>query len=239
MQVLEKVWAFSLEQESRFLLYEIIYERRDSRSPLNKESRLILMQSIDGLYRTMESQESIKRMTQRRGGEEVVPLAIFTPNENYIVAVYQGGLSPYDILIKYRQRTKDNKWSRIRTPKHIHWAVDMLTKTYSNRELTQQFLDFLIGVWAETISIKTEEARAEALDIDLLLNAHRKEVKKYKELNEYGEYRIEFLILLAKLLMIQERTNREDAYMFGRLLQKLRKGEDIFSIISTATLTRR
>ncbi|HEV2706195.1 MAG TPA: hypothetical protein VGV59_09740 [Pyrinomonadaceae bacterium] len=187
----------------------------------------------------MSSQELIELMTHRRGGQRVVPLAVFTPNENYIVAVYQGSLSPYDILIKYRQRTKDNRWSYIRTPKHIHWAADMLTKTYSNRELTGQFLDFLIRIWSQTVSIKTEEARAEALNIDLLLNVHLQEVERYKELDEYGEYRIEFLILLAKLLMIQEKTNREDAYMFGRLLQKLREGNDIFSIISTATLTRR
>lgn len=178
-------------------------------------------------------------MTHRREGEVVIPLTVFTPSESYIVAVYQGSISPYDILIKYRQRTNDNRWSHIRTPKHIHWAADMLTKIYADRELTQQFLDFLIGVWSETASIKTEEARAEALDIDLLLNTHRREIEKYKGLNEYGEYSVEFLILLAKLLMIQEKTNREDAYMFGRLLQKLRKGEDIFSIISTATLTRR
>jgi hypothetical protein len=187
----------------------------------------------------MANQELTKLMTHRRKGEIVVPLAVFTPNESYVVAVYQGGLSPYDILIKYRQRTKDNRWSHIRTPKHIHWAADMLTKIYADRELTQQFLDFLIGIWNETASIKTEEARSEALDIDLLLNNHREEIEKYKELNKYGEYSVEFLILLAKLLMIMEKTNYEGAYMFGRLLQKLREGEDIFSIISTATLTRR
>jgi len=187
----------------------------------------------------MANQELTKLMTHRREGVVVVPLAVFTPNESYIVAVYQGSLSPYDILIKYRQRTKDNRWSHIRTPKHIHWAADMLTKNYADRKLTQRFLDFLIGVWNETVSIKTEEARAEALDIDRLLNSHRQEIETYKGLDEYGEYSIEFLILVAKLLMIQEKTNREDAYMFGRLLQKLREGEDIFSIISTATLTRR
>lgn len=178
-------------------------------------------------------------MTHRRGGNLIIPLAVLTPNENYIVAIYQGSLSPYDILIKYRQKTKGNKWSHIRTPKHIHWAADMLTKIYSNRELTQQFLDFLIGIWSRTVAIKTEEARTEALKIELLLHAYRQEVEKYKELDEYGEYSVEFLILLARLLMIQEKTNREDAYMFGRLLQKLRAGEDIFSIISTATLNGR
>ena len=187
----------------------------------------------------MDNQKLIELMTHRRKGEVVVPLAVFTPNENYILAVYQGSLSQYDILIKYRQRSRDNRWSHIRTPKHIHWAADMLTKTNSAQELTQQFLDFLMRIWTETISIKNEQARAAALNIDVLLNSHQQEIKKYKKLGEYGEYPIEFLILLAKLLMIQEKTNYEGAYMFLRLLQKLRDGQDTFSIISIATLTRR
>jgi len=35
--------------------------------------------------------------------------------------------------------------------------------------------------------------------------------------------------------MIQEKTNRADAYMFKNLLEALKKGEDIFSIVSIAT----
>ena len=37
------------------------------------------------------------------------------------------------------------------------------------------------------------------------------------------------------LLMYQEKTNREDAYMFGKILTSLLKEEiDIFSIVSIA-----
>ena len=35
--------------------------------------------------------------------------------------------------------------------------------------------------------------------------------------------------------MVQEKTNLKTAYMFKKLLEKLRKNEDIFSIVSTAT----
>jgi hypothetical protein len=186
----------------------------------------------------MEGQDLVQRMTHRRKGQLFVPLVVFTPNENYIVAVYQGSLSTYDIIIRYRQKIKNNKWSGVRTPRHIHWAVDILTKLYANRELTQQFLDFLIGVWNETVGIKTEEARTEALNIDLLLNPHRQEIEQYKELDEHGEYSIEFLILLAKLLMIMEKTNYEGAYMFGNLLKMLRDGQDIWAIVSSAARSR-
>ncbi len=60
-------------------------------------------------------------------------------------------------------------------------------------------------------------------------------IKQYQSVSRFGEYRIEFLILLAKLLMIQEKTNMPGAYMFRKLLEALKKGEDIFSIVSIAT----
>jgi len=64
-------------------------------------------------------------------------------------------------------------------------------------------------------------------------------IEHYKELSEKGEYSIKFLILLAKLLMMQEKTNLETAYMFKKLLKTLHDGGDIFSAVSTATHTGR
>ncbi len=52
----------------------------------------------------------------------------------------------------------------------------------------------------------------------------------------YGEYNIKFLLLLAKLLMLQEKTNYPEGELFQTLLKKLKDGEDIFSILQTATL---
>jgi len=61
------------------------------------------------------------------------------------------------------------------------------------------------------------------------------EIEKYHLLNNKGEYSIKFLILLAKLLMMQEKTNKEDAYMFKNLLKALKEGKSIFKIVSIAT----
>ena len=57
---------------------------------------------------------------------------------------------------------------------------------------------------------------------------------RYKQLIN-GEYSIKFLILLAKLLMIQEKTNYHEAYMFKNLLEQLKTHQDLYKIISTAT----
>ena len=76
----------------------------------------------------------------------IEPLTIIEVNDTYILAVYQGSLSEYDLLIRYRQRDKSTKsgWSRIRTPKHIHWAVDAIIKMQHNDKETKKFLHSML-----------------------------------------------------------------------------------------------
>ncbi|GAB4127964.1 MAG: hypothetical protein Fur0015_01670 [Ignavibacteriales bacterium] len=181
---------------------------------------------------------SLPSMTYRRNGQEHIPLKIFNVNGSYLLAIYQGSLSEYDLLIKYRQKEGDN-WSKIRTPKHIHWAVDILIKMSLERDKTKEFLDFLIDYWNNNVSpLKSENERNSLLSDDLL-NEVNNEAIQYAELSEKGEYSIKFLLLIAKLLMFQEKTNLNTAYMFKNLLEALKDGEDIFKIVSIATHNRR
>lgn len=149
--------------------------------------------------------------------------------ENYIIGVYKGELSNFDILIKYKEK-QGNKWSRIRTPKHIHWAVDMLIKRYNNSDNTQKLIQFLINKWDGLVGIKSEQEQKTVLNNVMTIPIP----DELKQLN-YGIYSIEFLFRLAFLLMIQEKTNREDAYMFKNLLKALLEQKDLFKIISIAT----
>jgi hypothetical protein len=168
------------------------------------------------------------------------PLAIFPVNGSYILAVYQGSISEFDLLLRYRQKDLSAKsgWTRIRTPKHIHWAVDVLLKMASNKRETEKFLDFLLTFWQTKVSpIKTESERDFLLSRAILDDVSR-ESKAYEKLAEKGEYSVKFLLLVAKLLMFQEKTNNHDAYMFKELLQALRDGKDIFKIVSVATHRR-
>jgi len=184
-------------------------------------------------------EEIKKRMLFRSKDKIIKPLKIFMPSGNIILAVYRGSFSKYDILLRYRQIGKKEKLSRIRTPKHIHWAVDILTKMHKSKRKIKSFLDFLIEIWNQTTPIKSAKERKKILDAKNLLKAHKDKIEEYKSLSNFGEYNIEFLILLAKLLMIQEKTNRPDAYMFRKLLEALKKGEDVFSIVSKATYGRK
>jgi len=178
--------------------------------------------------------ELLPVMEFKRKGEIIAPLAVFPVNSHFVIGVYQGSITEYDILIKYRQKNGE-KWSRIRTPKHIHWAVDIMIKMHFDPKTTKSFLDFLLGIWDKTKGIKTDSERREVLRIENLSESNKDNSSPYNKLGGRGEYSISFLVLLARLLMIQEKTNLERAYMFKGLLEELKKNRDIFSIISKAT----
>jgi hypothetical protein len=95
-------------------------------------------------------------MTFNKLSEIIKPLFVIEINGTYILAAYQGAISDYDVLIKYRQK-HDNKWSRIRTPKHIHWAVDILIKMHEDPNKTKEFLNCLLEMWQKTLPIKMKE----------------------------------------------------------------------------------
>jgi hypothetical protein len=177
----------------------------------------------------------LPKMNFRKKGVEYCPIKVFKVNDRTVIAIYKGALSELDILIKYRQLLNDGKWSAIRTPKHIHWTVDILMKMQAYKDLTSEFLDFFIDIWNNTKPIKNEKER-QSLDLEKLLNLSEEEIEKFKDLSKKGQYSVRFLILLAKLLMLQEKTNREDAYMFKKVLTGLKNQEDLFKILSAATL---
>ena len=162
------------------------------------------------------------------------PLCVIPINGTYILGIYKGTLSDFDILLRYRQK-EGEKWSRIRTPKHIHWAVDMLIKHYSEPHETDLLLDSLLKQWEQTVPLESKEAQEYLLSSERLLDDVNDEAMKYNNLAGKGEYSVKFLILIAKLLMVQEKTNRHDAYMFKNLLEKLKEHRNIFEIVSTAT----
>ncbi|WP_417861416.1 hypothetical protein [Winogradskyella sediminis] len=177
--------------------------------------------------------DSIPHMVSR--GKE--PLKVFKVNSTYILGVYKGSLSEFDLLLKYRQKDDASRtgWSRIRTPKHIHWAVDVLIKMNEEYEKTNEFLKFLIEYWnEEVVPIKSIIEQNNLLS-DALLIEIEEESKSYTALADKGEYSVKFLLLIAKLLMFQEKTNLHTAYMFKNLLVSLKEGKDIFKIVSIAT----
>lgn len=57
-------------------------------------------------------------------------------DETYMVYVFKGSLSKNDIVIKYSKAGK-----RMRTPKHIHWVIDVLLKEKKNNNYVITFIE--------------------------------------------------------------------------------------------------
>jgi len=158
----------------------------------------------------------------------------FSVNGHFVVGIYQGTLSEFDIIVKYKQLI-NNEWTRPRTPKHVHWAVDILIKQNTAPEDTEKFINLLLKYWDNIKPFKNKKDRDDFLNAEKLKNEINNEAVNFQQLEKKGEYSVKFLLLLAKLLMHQEKTNNKNAYMFKNLLEKLKNKPDIFSIISLAS----
>ncbi|RPJ97230.1 hypothetical protein CW357_00740 [Rummeliibacillus sp. TYF005] len=152
-------------------------------------------------------------------------------NQKYVLAIFPGRLSKNDYLIKYREFV-NGKESRLRTPKHIHWVTDLLIKKECKPKLTNELINALLYSWNNSSSISNLNKNS----IVKILKSSKviSNIDYYSKLSKYGYYDIEFLIILAELLAVQEKTNNTSAFMFRHILEKSLTN-DLFSIISTAT----
>ena len=148
----------------------------------------------------------------------------------YLLSVFPGSLSANDILLKYKDIPNN---TRFRTPKHIHWVVDLLIKKERDPILTNQLLTTFRNSWNNTVglSIRNYNAITNVLNNSIVLS----NLTQFNQLNQYGYYSVEFLSILMELLIVQEKTNNPNAYMVGNIIDNLLNNHDLFSIISTAT----
>lgn len=166
-----------------------------------------------------------------RGRGRLVAFKEFRLRNGTIIGVFQGsyGNNPdLDIVVKYQERGK-----RVRTPKHIHWAIDLLIKKEHRAELVKALVHYLIAMWdeIEPFSTKADQQRCE------LRFTNPENLAAYEELDNYGEYPVEFIGHVIELMMLEEKTGNHDAFMFKGVLEAIRDDKEIFEIVSRATYT--
>ena len=84
----------------------------------------------------------------------------------------------------------------------------MLIKHYSEPHETDLLLDSLLNQWEQTVPLESKEDQEHLLSPERLLADVNDEAEKYNKLADKGEYSVKFLVLIAKLLMVQEKTSR-------------------------------
>ena len=155
---------------------------------------------------------------------------------NFTLYIFQGTManaSPFDIKIMY----KDPNAKKIRTPKHIHWAVDLLLKKEHDQQLTNSFLTQIQTDWDATVALTSNSYHALSSLVNNFVN--NANLNQYSQLDSYGEYPVEFLYPLLILLAAQEVTNaqyrNQQAQLFGKVITELHKNNlDIFAVLSAA-----
>jgi hypothetical protein len=105
-------------------------------------------------------------------------------------------------------------------------------KLTGNKELTMELLDHIIN----NIILKVKPNTGFPPKIQIFTHEH---ISQFRELDGYGEYSVEFLLVVTELIMIQEKTNYPNGTMNLKLFKKLRDGADIFEVVSTATFRGR
>ena len=148
-----------------------------------------------------------------------------------VIGVFEGdrGANPdHDILIKYKEEGK-----RIRTPKHIHWIIDLLIKKEHNKELTLEFMKYLRDMYDKVDAFQSKEDRAECE----LTETTNEKLEKFNELNNYGEYKIEFIGHLIELMIKMEKNTppEKPARVFRELMDSIINEKEIFVVVSKAT----
>ncbi len=147
------------------------------------------------------------------------------------IGVFEGnrGANPdHDILIKYQEKAK-----RLRTPKHVHWVIDLLIKKQHNPELTIKFMTYLRNMYDRVEKFTSKEDRAKCI----LKETTKVKLAPFKELDKYGEYKVEFVGHLIELMIKMEKNTPPDkpARVFRELIDAMIQEKDIFSIVSRAT----
>jgi len=153
-------------------------------------------------------------------------------SDKYRLQVYRK--SNCDIIIKYQELDFDNVHANIHLLNHMHIAVDLLIKKREDMVLTDNVLDFLIQHYADIKGLSNFDDVNNVFYMDNLLGGCQEIIQQSALLNDKGEYSVKFLVLLIKLLMIQEKTNYPESKSLQGLLGQLRNNPTIWDVVSKA-----
>lgn len=148
---------------------------------------------------------------------------IYTTREGVKILVSKGGKSQFNFKVQYQEPGK-----AVRTPKHIHLIIDLYMKKTGNKQLTMDLVDHIIN----NIILKVQSSTTNPPKLQIFSDKH---IEQFKELDKYGEYSVEFLLIITELIMIQEKTNYPNGILNINLFRAFRAEKDIFSVVSAAT----
>jgi len=138
------------------------------------------------------------------------------------IFVDKGTKSDHDFIVKFM-----GPHGRPRTPRHIHLIVELYVKHAHNPKLTL-LRDHLIELVEKVKPIVAYPPKLQVYKPG--------QIAQFADLNKVGEFSVEFVLVAAELVFIQEKTN----YPEGKLTQQLYHDFDVkdrYSVIGLAVRT--
>lgn len=148
---------------------------------------------------------------------------VYTTSRNVEVRVYPGRKqqSPHDFIVRFKE-----PGTRERTPRHVHIIVEMYVKHAYNADLTMRLRNHILEMFQHIQPVDS---------FPPVLQFFKPEhIEPFRELDNVGEFTVEFLLVVTELIGIQEKTN----YPRGSLTESLYRDfgvNDRFSVIQKAT----
>lgn len=153
---------------------------------------------------------------------DIIMDLIYTTDDGVEIIIKPGKKSDYDFIVKYHEPGK-----RKRTPKHIHLIIDLYMKKENNEDKTMELVEHIINMISNIEEIHSYPPSLQFFK--------EEQIGYFSDLEGYGEYSVEFLLVVTELIMIQEKTNYPTGTMNLKIFKKFREGADIFSVVSAAT----
>ena len=170
-------------------------------------------------------------MKFKREGVEHASIKEIFLSDGTVLGIFEGSrghIPEHDILIKYQEKGK-----RLRTPKHIHWVIDLLIKKEHDRKLALEFMKYLRDMYDKVEAFKSKADREKCV----LKETTPEKLKRFEPLNKYGEYKVDFIGHLIELMIKMEKNTppNKPAIVFRELMDAMLEEKEIFVIVSRAT----
>lgn len=166
-------------------------------------------------YNSTYFREGVLRYRQK--GEEHESISVFTTSDGTLIGIFQGskGDNPeLDFIVKF---LSPGRKQRLRTPKNIHWVVDLLIRGNSNRNEAAALVDSLIDCYERSQPFSSVHARAQYAPEEA-----RKIANQFAHLKDEGLLPVDFVSMVIELFSICEKASPREKKMFRELLRTMK-----------------
>lgn len=145
-------------------------------------------------------------------------ITVFTMSDGTLLGIFQGdrGDNPeLDFVLRF---LSSGARSRLRTPKNIHWVVDLLIRGKHKHDEAKALVEALIDCYENSKRFTSVRARS-----NFVPQAAQRIARKFAHLDEEGLMPVDFVAHLVELFSICEKASPRDRKMFRDLLDILRR----------------